>query len=588
MKKNKGITLVALVVTIVILLILAGITMQLLITDNGILSKAQKTKQAQEIGELRDRISAHILDWSSDKALKEGITIDDLWSKLVGDKIIDNSEEDIKKSSEADNIYEVTTNKGYIVEIIVNDNGSVSIGDIAKGDELPPRINKIEITGKTAKSIEVSITVSRFEGGKLSYYYKKDNEPESSYKKLKENTTDLTVGLIELEQNTIYNIKVVAENKNGKVQKIVNEMTGQLANGTITQKGTTIWSDGTASIELETSVTEVDIQYKVNSNGTWQKYIGAITGLRHGDIIYARIYDGINASDDSTINITDINKPVINSLIKSTVSDNSAKVEIDAIDKESGIEEYEYYISTNANDYILKSSSTSTSYTFSNLNSGTKYFLKVVVKDRANNTSEIISELNSSSYYSWNKYSANSKTTYQENITTQSNCLKDGMLEDATTGTVIVGRSYQYNSESSEYRKFVINNVVGRYDLNSMSLTNFYSIYTNSGYYVGLYPNGENAAACLVQTLQNCYVSITRDYWCYYATNKDATGQPTISNNDCVSYKAHQSNSNTTYSKGTSSYGEVKSESSSDYSGTNNGYYAGYWYDYNGIKTEWK
>ena len=49
MKNNKGITLVALVVTIVVLLILAGVSINLVLGDNGIIAKAQeaKTKQAE-------------------------------------------------------------------------------------------------------------------------------------------------------------------------------------------------------------------------------------------------------------------------------------------------------------------------------------------------------------------------------------------------------------------------------------------------------------------------------------------------------------------------------------------------------------
>ena len=51
-KKNKGITLIALVITIVVLLILAGITIAALSGDNGILTRAreakEKTKQAQK------------------------------------------------------------------------------------------------------------------------------------------------------------------------------------------------------------------------------------------------------------------------------------------------------------------------------------------------------------------------------------------------------------------------------------------------------------------------------------------------------------------------------------------------------------
>jgi len=41
MKKNKGITLIALVLTIIVLLILAGVTIATLTGDNGILSQAK-------------------------------------------------------------------------------------------------------------------------------------------------------------------------------------------------------------------------------------------------------------------------------------------------------------------------------------------------------------------------------------------------------------------------------------------------------------------------------------------------------------------------------------------------------------------
>ena len=52
LKRNKGITLIALVVTIIVLLILAGISINMLTADNGIIKKAleakQKTEAAQE------------------------------------------------------------------------------------------------------------------------------------------------------------------------------------------------------------------------------------------------------------------------------------------------------------------------------------------------------------------------------------------------------------------------------------------------------------------------------------------------------------------------------------------------------------
>ena len=45
LKNKKGITLVALVVTIVVLLILAGVSINLVLGDNGIINKAKEAKE---------------------------------------------------------------------------------------------------------------------------------------------------------------------------------------------------------------------------------------------------------------------------------------------------------------------------------------------------------------------------------------------------------------------------------------------------------------------------------------------------------------------------------------------------------------
>ena len=45
MRKNKGITLVALVVTIVVLLILAGVSINLVLGNNGIIAKAKEAQR---------------------------------------------------------------------------------------------------------------------------------------------------------------------------------------------------------------------------------------------------------------------------------------------------------------------------------------------------------------------------------------------------------------------------------------------------------------------------------------------------------------------------------------------------------------
>ena len=60
-RKNEGITLIALVITIIVLLILAGVTIATLTGDNGILTKAQnaknQTEEAEDIEKIRLAIS---------------------------------------------------------------------------------------------------------------------------------------------------------------------------------------------------------------------------------------------------------------------------------------------------------------------------------------------------------------------------------------------------------------------------------------------------------------------------------------------------------------------------------------------------
>ena len=47
-KNNNGITLIALVITIIVLLILAGVSIAMLTGENGILTQAQRAKNETE------------------------------------------------------------------------------------------------------------------------------------------------------------------------------------------------------------------------------------------------------------------------------------------------------------------------------------------------------------------------------------------------------------------------------------------------------------------------------------------------------------------------------------------------------------
>ena len=61
-KRNRGLTLIALVITIIVLLILAGITIGLLLNQNGIFKKAQMSKIMTELGEIEEKFQLVVLN----------------------------------------------------------------------------------------------------------------------------------------------------------------------------------------------------------------------------------------------------------------------------------------------------------------------------------------------------------------------------------------------------------------------------------------------------------------------------------------------------------------------------------------------
>ena len=91
--KNRGITLIALVVTIIVLLILAGISISMLTGQNGILNRASEAKEKTEtanIDEQRKLAQAEAL-MNTDKTTYKGLTLPEGFAptKIDGEDSID-------------------------------------------------------------------------------------------------------------------------------------------------------------------------------------------------------------------------------------------------------------------------------------------------------------------------------------------------------------------------------------------------------------------------------------------------------------------------------------------------------------------
>ena len=81
MEKQKGITLIALVITIIVLLILAGVSLSLVLGDNGIINKAQNSKLETEIAEEKEILNFSVMQAKGEK-FNENINEDKLREAL--------------------------------------------------------------------------------------------------------------------------------------------------------------------------------------------------------------------------------------------------------------------------------------------------------------------------------------------------------------------------------------------------------------------------------------------------------------------------------------------------------------------------
>ena len=125
--KNKGITLIALVITIIILLILAGVSIAMLTGNNGILSQASKAKNETELASAREQLGLILTD------LKMGAYENGEEPKITED----NKNDILDYISGQDNVESVTgTDDGISVTIdgeysyLINKDGT--IGEVVK------------------------------------------------------------------------------------------------------------------------------------------------------------------------------------------------------------------------------------------------------------------------------------------------------------------------------------------------------------------------------------------------------------------------------------------------------------------------
>ena len=397
--KTSGITLIALVVTIVVLLILAGITISLVFSENGIISKSKNAKEQTEISKVREQ-----LELAKGPEYIEGngtYNPDSYFERIEAEGIIGNKDTDVIDNG--DGTYEVTKTPGYIFKITLvpsKDNvEDIQIEHIGKVDG--PRIRNLTVS-KTTNSITVEVETANAEGATYTYYYKKDGEVD--WKKAVE-IKEKTYTFSGLESNVIYNIKVRVEKDKKAVEKEVSTITGELPEGAV-QFSPVEWKNGQASTTITTSETGYTLQYQIGeiAEGNWTNTTsGSVIGnLQHGQIVYGRLFDGTNGSKTANIDVQDEIEPqqaTISLSGTSTNTEGSITATVTLTDNESGVNttasKWGYNttagaIGENESSYTGGNFSSGQTITLKATTAGT-YYLHVLTVDNAGNKKETIS-----------------------------------------------------------------------------------------------------------------------------------------------------------------------------------------------------
>ena len=122
-KNQKGITLIALVITIIVLIILAGISINLLFGDNGIINKAKNAGEVSEKADIEEKLKLAYSSVVIDKYV-DGIT--DLSSRL---------QVELQKSFPSNDV-SVTLNGNGSYQVIIQGKGTYTIGEGGKAEEV--------------------------------------------------------------------------------------------------------------------------------------------------------------------------------------------------------------------------------------------------------------------------------------------------------------------------------------------------------------------------------------------------------------------------------------------------------------------
>ena len=112
---KNGITLIALVITIIVLLILAGVAIATLTGENGLFARAKQAKQTQTESEMKEKLNLSIQELQVEKLTEA--TLDDITQEWLTQKLSEYNP--ILKEDVTTNNKKVTLQKNGIIKTYI-------------------------------------------------------------------------------------------------------------------------------------------------------------------------------------------------------------------------------------------------------------------------------------------------------------------------------------------------------------------------------------------------------------------------------------------------------------------------------------
>ena len=388
MKNNKGITIIALVVTIIVLLILSSISISYVVNKNGIIDNVNKNKENAEIRSIESKLQTESTSFNIQNNGK--LNLEKYMSK-VGKidewKVNENDEEDEIEESVKKNVKEIVVNDKYVFEIKL-DNEGIKIEYLGKKGKLGPRVIW-HTYSNTYDTLTLNVVTRRNKGGNIQYWIKERGGRDYE---LKFEGSNNEYTFKQLDINKKYTIKVIAKKGDKQSAPYIIDV-DMVKLPELTDKNTTFaknpenWTNDTVKVTARTTITGYTIQ--TSQDGEKWENITYQTVDKNGKV-YARLSDGHNSGRVYETDVTNIDKlapntftPTATSTTKSiTVTASTTDAVAANGSGSSGIAGYRF---SKDNGNTWTAYQTSGTYTWDNLPQTTNYTIKVEAKDNAGN-----------------------------------------------------------------------------------------------------------------------------------------------------------------------------------------------------------